>query len=188
MADTGNRVAAVASRSTEKASRLAARIPACIVTTAQQLADLCDLVFVTTPDSTIAAVSNAVSWRSTSAVVHCSGATEVSALAKAQSDGAVIGGFHPLQTFTDPDAAVVSLPGCTITIEASDTELNAILVQLAGRLGCRINLLPPGTRAAYHAAAGYASQFINVLLREASTLWQSWGASEDAARRARCWS
>ncbi|MGQ0652443.1 MAG: DUF2520 domain-containing protein, partial [Betaproteobacteria bacterium] len=45
-----------------------------------------------------------------------------------------------------------------------------MLVALAERLGCRVNRLPPGARARYHAAAGYASQFINVLLREASKI------------------
>ncbi|MGQ0650895.1 MAG: DUF2520 domain-containing protein [Betaproteobacteria bacterium] len=88
-----------------------------------------------------------------------------------------------MQTFGDPAAAAQSLPGCTITIEA-DGPLNAVLVALAERLECRINRLPPGARDRYHAAAGYASQFINVLLREASKIWQSWGASEEDAVRA----
>ena len=44
-----------------------------------------------------------------------------------------------------------------------------------------VNLLPPGMRGRYHAAAGYASQFINVILREASAIWQSWGANEEDA-------
>jgi predicted short-subunit dehydrogenase-like oxidoreductase (DUF2520 family) len=44
-----------------------------------------------------------------------------------------------------------------------------------------VNRLPPGMRGRYHAAAGYASQFVHVLLREATDIWQSWGASEDDA-------
>ena len=76
-----------------------------------------------------------------------------------------------------------SLPGSTITIEALEP-LNSVLVTLAGRLECGVNRLPPGMRGRYHAAAGYASQFINALFGEASKIWQSWGATEDEAVRA----
>jgi predicted short-subunit dehydrogenase-like oxidoreductase (DUF2520 family) len=113
-------------------------------------------------------------------VVHCSGATEVSVLAKAAADGAMVGGFHPMQTFADPAAAAKSLPGSTITIEAQGG-LSDILLALVERLGCAANQLPPGARARYHAAAGYASQYINVVLGEAVRIWQSWGAGEAQA-------
>ena len=101
----------------------------------------------------------------------------------AARDGALIGGFHPKQTFGDPTTAVRSLPGCTITIEAPEP-LNETLVALAQRLECRVNRLPPGMRGRYHAAAGYTSQFINALFAEAAKIWQSWGASEEDAVQA----
>lgn len=180
LAGAGLRVVGVASSTRAKAQVLAARIAGCEVSSPQELAQTCDLVFITTPDGAIAQSAQAVRWRAGSAVVHCSGATEVNALAGAERDGALIGGFHPMQTFGDPAAAVVSLPGSTITIEAREP-LDATLVALASRLGCRINRLPPGMRGRYHAAAGYASQFINALFAEAATIWQSWGATEVAA-------
>lgn len=132
---------------------------------------------MTTPDEVIRPTAEALRWRAGGFVVHCSGATEVSELGKAAADGAHIGGFHPLQTFGDPEAAAESLPGCTVTIEAGQP-LDSVLGAVAERLGCRVNRLPPGARPLYHAAAGYTSQFINALLREASLMWQSWGASE----------
>jgi predicted short-subunit dehydrogenase-like oxidoreductase (DUF2520 family) len=183
LAQRGCPVVSVASRNRAAAEQLAQRIPSCRVASIQDVVEAADLVFVTTPDSAIASTAAAARWRQGMGVVHCSGATEVSALASAAADGALVGGFHPLQTFGDPQAAMNSLAGCTITIEA-DEPLNGALVALAARLECRVNRLPPGARGRYHAAAGYASQFINVLLREASAIWQSWGASEDAAVRA----
>ena len=179
----GLRVVAAASRQRAHAHELAARAPRCVATEAQEVADNCDLVFVTTPDAAIRPTAEALHWRAGSSVVHCSGATEVSELTRAAACGAFIGGFHPLQTFGDPEAAAQSLPGCTITIEASEP-LDAILVALAERLGCTVNRLPPGARPLYHAAAGYTSQFINALLREAAAMWHSWGASEAAAVQA----
>ena len=183
-AQHGLRVVAVASMVPSDAQRLAASIAGCTVMgDGQQVVDGCDLVFVTTPDGAIADTAAQFRWRQGVAAVHCSGVTEVAALDHAARGGAMTGGFHPMQTFGDPAAAVRSLPGCTITIEAPEP-LNAALVAIAGRLECRINRLPPGMRGRYHAAAGYTSQFINALFAEAATIWQSWGATEEDAVRA----
>ena len=183
-AQHGLRVTAVASMIAADADRLAASISGCtVLPDGQQVVDGCDLVFVTTPDGAIAETCAQFRWRPGVAAVHCSGVTDVAALDHAVRAGALTGGFHPMQTFGDPAAAVRSLPGCTITIEAPEP-LNAQLVAIAERLECRVNRLPPGMRGRYHAAAGYTSQFINALFAEAATIWQSWGASEEDAVRA----
>jgi predicted short-subunit dehydrogenase-like oxidoreductase (DUF2520 family) len=184
LAERGLRVVAATSTRYASAKRLAAAIDGCIVAgDAQQVVDASDLVFIVTPDAAIERAAASARWRSGVAAVHCSGATEVTALASAARDGAMIGGFHPMQAFTDPAAAVRSLPGCTITIEAGEP-LDSLLVAIAERLSCRVNRLPPGMRGRYHAAAGYASQFVNVLFGEASSIWASWGASREDAVRA----
>jgi predicted short-subunit dehydrogenase-like oxidoreductase (DUF2520 family) len=183
LGDRGLTVAAVASLLDADAERLAGRIPNCVVMSMQEVVDRTNLVFVTTPDEAISSTAAQIRWRPDVAAVHCSGVTEVAELASAAHAGAMIGGFHPMQTFGDPIAAVRSLPGCTITIEADEpllTTLNAI----AERLHCRVNRLPPGMRGRYHAAAGYTSQFINALFAEATRIWQSWGATEEEAVRA----
>jgi len=180
MAQCGLAVTMVANRSPDAARQLAQAIAGCKSATPQEVAAGCDLIFITTIDGAIAATADGLAWRADSAVVHCSGVTEVSVLAKPAQDGALTGGFHPLQSFGTVEAALRSLPGCTITIEAP-AALDALLSQIAIRLQCRVNHLPPGARARYHASAGYASQFVHVLLREASQVWQSWGASEEDA-------
>jgi predicted short-subunit dehydrogenase-like oxidoreductase (DUF2520 family) len=110
--------------------------------------------------------------------------TEVEVLDHARLQGASTGGFHPMQTFGDPEAAMRSLPGCTITVEAADPMLMERLLQLVSLLGCAANRLPAGMRGRYHAAAGYTSQFINALFDQAIRLWQTWGATEEEALRA----
>ena len=184
LADQGFRVVAAAGGTGRGAVELAARIEGCEALSPQAVADGCDLVFVTTPDAAIAQATAALRWRPGVSVVHCSGVTEVDALATARDQGASVGGFHPMQTFGDPAAAMASLPGSTITIEAADDALGATLVALAQRLGCRVNRLPPGMRGRYHAAAGFASQFINALVGEAARVWESWGATEAEALQA----
>jgi predicted short-subunit dehydrogenase-like oxidoreductase (DUF2520 family) len=177
----GFTVHAVASQLQKDTDALVEKARGCRIATPQQVADECDVIFITTPDDTIKPIAESVNWRAGTGVVHCSGATEVNALTKAASDGALIGGFHPMQTFGDPEAAARTLPGCVITIEASE-ELLVFLSNAAESLGCRVNQLPPGARGRYHAAAAYASQYVNVILAEAVRIWGSWGASEEAAR------
>ncbi|MBO9641709.1 MAG: DUF2520 domain-containing protein [Pseudacidovorax sp.] len=184
LGQAGGRVLAVASAAEAEARALASTLPDCEALPAQSVVDTCNLVFVTTPDVLIARATEALQWRPGMAVVHCSGVTEVAALQSAAVQGAAIGGFHPMQTFGDPKAALASLPGSTITIEAADAALDAVLVQLVQRLGCRVNRLPPGMRGRYHAAAGFTTQFINALFAEACQVWASWGASEADALKA----
>lgn len=184
MAAAGRTVTAVASRTPASAARLATRIPGCMALDAQAAADIADLVIISAPDQAIAGIAAALRWRPGQAVVHCSGATEVAALEPARRAGAVIGGFHPMQAFADPDAALASLPGCTVGIEAADAALAEGLQTLAEAIGCRPMRLPPGCRARYHAAGGYASQFVNVLLREAADIWKTFGMDEATAVRA----
>jgi len=176
-------VVAAASRSIGSARQLAQKIAGCKATEAQEVVDCSDLVFITVPDDAIAAVASSLDWRADVAVAHCSGATEVAALAAAARAGAAIGGFHPLQLFADPEVALAGLPGCTIAIEA-EGPLSSQLERLAVALQCRTMRLPPGCRVRYHVGAHYAGGFIIALLKQATDLWQSFGIEREDALRA----
>ena len=174
-------VVRVASRSDASAHALAQALPDCHVSDLPALVQTCDLVFLTSPDARIADIARTAPWRTGQAVVHCSGATAVAVLQPAADAGALIGGFHPMQSFgADPGAAVASLPGCTVAIEAA-APLDTLLQDLARRLGCAGISLPPQARVRYHASGGYASQHVHALLADAVRLWQSWGATEQQA-------
>ncbi len=176
----GYPVTAAASRSPASAQDFASHFTGCAALSPQDLADSCDFIFLTVPDDAIAPVARSLTWRAGQAVVHCSGATEVSALAPAATAGAMTGGFHPLQSFSfkvTPDAAKSPLAGCTITIEAQPP-LMATLEQMVTDFACRPNRLPPGKRALYHASAGYAAGFIHGLMAEIATVWSQWDATE----------
>lgn len=179
----GIAVLAVASRSGDRSRALASRIAGCSAVAMQAAVDLGDLVFIAVPDDAIASVTAQVRWRPGQSVVHCSGATEIAVLSPALAAGAAIGGFHPLQTFTDPAAALATLPGCTIALEA-EPALFSTLERLAKAIGCRPFALPKGARARYHATGSYGAQFINALLLEASAVWESFGMDREAAVRA----
>ena len=147
---------------------------------AQAVADACDFVWLTVADDAIATVADGIAWSPRHRVIHCSGATEISALQNAKKHGAAIGGFHPMQMFTNPAVALKGLPGCTVGVEA-ETELLAALQQMASNIGCVPVQVPSGQRALYHASAYYVGPFLIALLAEGANLWRKFGASEKQA-------
>ncbi len=147
---------------------------------AQAVADQCDFVWITVSDDAIAPVSDGIAWSARHKVVHCSGATDVLALVAARNAGAAIGGFHPLQMFTNPAVALKGLPGCTVGIEA-ESSLHQCLNRLAIDIGCTPVPVPEGDRALYHASAYYVGPFLIALLAEGVALWQKFGVGEKQA-------
>ena len=180
----GYRIVGAASRSQASAARLAAGIVgAQAYDDAQHLVDDADLVVIAVPDDAIAPAARSLLWQTRHSVVHCSGATEVSALAAAMDQGAMVGGFHPLQTFTNTEAAMQTLPGCTVGIEAEEPLLGT-LRDMAAALGCRPIRLPAGARALYHASGSFAASFLVGLINDALSLWEAFGVNREDAFRA----
>lgn len=174
-------VAAVASRSMESSRALAAGAGDCrAYAELQEAADAADLVFITVPDDSLEPVATGLAWRPGQSVVHCSGATEVSVLAPAHAQGALIGGFHPLQLFAEPALALPRIRGSSVAIEAPP-ELESKLRELAESVGYRSITIPAGCRGLYHAATNYSGSFLLSLLREACDLWNGFGVSDEDA-------
>jgi predicted short-subunit dehydrogenase-like oxidoreductase (DUF2520 family) len=175
-------VQAIASRRAASAEALAHALPGCRSVRPEE-AVMADLVFLTVPDDEIAATAARLPWRAGQQVVHCSGATEVSALEAAARRGALTGGFHPLQIFSDPQRALGLIAGSSVAIEGPPA-LEARLRELAERLGMHPLHLPPGARALYHAGASFAASFLLSMLQEALDAWRSFGIDEPAALQA----
>jgi predicted short-subunit dehydrogenase-like oxidoreductase (DUF2520 family) len=184
LARAGFRVVAVASRSRTKAEALASALPSCeCAAQLQRVADAADLVFLTVPDDAIGPVSSAIRWREGQAAVHCSGAAELDVLEGAAKQGARTGAFHPLQLFADPETALRGLSSCAIAVEAAEP-LRGELERLVRALGARLLHVPPGRRAAYHAASHYAAAFLCVLLAEGEKILREIGIDGAEAGRA----
>jgi len=181
-AQAGYTVSAVASRSRASAEQFATEVPGCQACTAsdgpQQVVDAAQLIFITVPDDAIAASAASLNFRPGQAVVHCSGASEVSLLEPARQQGAAIGGFHPLYLFSGLAADRERIVGAYITLEASEP-LKAQLTALVHALRCTPLEIPAGARMLYHASANYAASFILCGLREAVEVWGSFGVNEE---------
>jgi predicted short-subunit dehydrogenase-like oxidoreductase (DUF2520 family) len=113
------------------------------------------IVVLCVPDGEIAAAARAVSRGPL--VGHCSGATGLEPLAGHEAFA-----LHPLMT-VPPGAAPDVFAGAGCAIDGSTPRALAAAEALALRLGMRPARVAPEDRAAYHAAASIASNFLVTL-------------------------
>ena len=181
--DAGYPVVAIASRTIEAARALADSISQCSAVSPQEVVDLCDLVFITTPDSAIRQVCESLTWREGIAAVHTSGSESSAVLAKAAGDGAATGSLHPLQTFADSTEARANLPASYFAVEAQGWLKLALLEIVDALKGTPIELRPE-EKALYHASAALLSNYTVTLAKLATDLWLRFGWERSAALRA----
>ena len=136
------------------------------------------IVLLCVPDDAIqeACEAAAASLEHGTFVGHVSGATGLDALSSAAAVGCETFSLHPLQTI--PTSAT-DLAGAPCAISASSPAGSAVARGLAERLGMRPFDVPEEGRAAYHAAASMASNFLIALEESAAHLMKSAGV-EDA--------
>lgn len=184
LAESGSTIAAVSSRTLAHAENLANSISGCrAVSSAQKVADSCDIIFITTPDSVIPEIAKIIQWHTGQSVIHCSGADSAAVLEPARLMGAAVGVFHPLQTFAAVPQAIANLPGSTFAIEAEEPLLTT-LKAMAEALKCRWVVLKAEDKAVYHAAAVIASNYLVTLVKLADDLWQTFGIPREQATQA----
>ena len=129
------------------------------------------------PDAAIAEVAETVAAAvpPLRLVGHTSGATGLEALASCAAAGAATFSVHPLQTVPGPDS---DLTGAPCAVSGSDAAAEEFARGLAERLGMRPFTVPEEHRAAYHAAASIASNFLVALEESASELLARTGVAE----------
>lgn len=136
-----------------------------------------DVVLLCVPDSEIAAAA-ATAAGTASLVGHTSGATPLSALAPAGSEQF---GLHPLQTFTGDEGPRHFL-GVGCAVAASSPRALDTARELALTLGMVPFELAEEHRAAYHAAASVASNFLVTLGHAAEQIASGAGLEPGEAR------
>ena len=135
----------------------------------------CDAIVLCVPDAEIAAAAEVVTAASP-LIGHTSGATPLSALAPA---GVPAFGLHPLQSFAHPG---VRFEGAGAAVAGSTPEALAFATSLAERLGMRPFEIDDDGRAAYHAAASVASNFLVTLQAAAESIAAGAGLEREEAR------
>ncbi|HEY0630722.1 MAG TPA: DUF2520 domain-containing protein [Thermoleophilaceae bacterium] len=134
----------------------------------------CDAILLCVPDSEIAAAAATVAGAA-EFIGHTSGATPLSAL---QPAGAQAFGLHPLQTVT----GATRFEGCGCATAGSTPEALELADRMARDLGMTPFEVRDHQRAAYHAAASIASNFLVTLQAEAEMLADAAGIEGFDAR------
>ena len=135
----------------------------------------CDAIVLCVPDAEIAAAAE-IATAAAPLIGHTSGATPLSALAHA---GVPAFGLHPLQSFAHPG---VRFEGAGAAVAGSTPEALAFATGLAERLGMRPFEIDDEGRAASHAAASVASNFLVTLQAAAESIAAGAGLEREEAR------
>ena len=125
-----------------------------------------DVVLLAVPDGEISAAASLI--RPECIVGHCAGSLGLDVLAGHEAFG-----LHPLMTVTH---GTTDFTGAGAAIAGSTPRALAVAEQLAGALGMRAVHIADVDRAAYHAAASIASNFLVTLEDAAETLMATAGA------------
>jgi predicted short-subunit dehydrogenase-like oxidoreductase (DUF2520 family) len=133
--------------------------------------------------SEIAAAAEAGRIARDSVILHTSAIAEPPGLVALSAAGYPGGTFHPLVPFSDPEIAAELLRKAWIGIDGDIAAKNTSR-RLAGHLGARTLDIPPGRKAAYHAAAVISSNFPVVLASVAGHLLHDIGVPDSAAYQA----
>jgi len=135
------------------------------------------LVLLCVPDSEIESACGRViaTAGQLEAIGHTSGATGLDALAAATDRGLRTFSLHPLQTVPSPDTDVTGAPAA---IAGSDAAALATARDLALACGMTPFEVPEESRAAYHAAAAMASNFLIALEESAADLLEAAGVAD----------
>jgi len=184
LSDRGYQVVAVSSQRHTSAEKLAQTISGCrAVSSNQAVADVAELIFITTPDDAIARVAPKIKWYPGQSVVHCSGADSSDILEQAKKLGAQVGVFHPLQSFASIKQAIDNIPGSTFAIEAEEPLLST-LKDMATTLDGHWIGLKASDKVLYHAAAVIACNYMVTLIKLATDLWQTFNIPTTQATKA----
>ena len=152
---------------------------------AADAAESCELIFITTPDVSIAPVCDQIAaekgFNENSVVFHLSGALSSKILASARKAGAETGSLHPLQAFA-PYGPGQSSPFTGINMSVEGSPGAAVLGQkIAAVLQARPFTIPTDAKTLYHAAAVVASNYLVTLEHVALTLLEQTGLDQARA-------
>jgi len=145
----------------------------------------CDLVFITTPDTTIEPVcdqlAKAGAFDENSIVYHLSGALSSGILASARKAGASTGSIHPLQAFAPYEPGQESpFKGINMSIEGDDRAVD-LGKEIVNALKANSFTIPTEAKTLYHASAVVASNYLVTLEHFALELLKASDMSEKDA-------
>lgn len=175
------------SRSTESAKEAAVFTDSRVIDQAELLAQIADLIFITTPDGVIADI-----WQELCAceeslkdkiIVHCSGLLSSRVFEGAEELGVTVASLHPFYAICDRYHSYETLTEALFTLEGSGARLEELYALLTAS-GLTIQMIDAASKTAYHAAASIGSNLMVALTEMAIGLLVDCGFDREHARMA----
>lgn len=144
-----------------------------------------DIIFITVTDGAISEVWNSIKGYPLTGKIfcHCSGSLSSSIFSDIESMGAAGYSVHPLYAIHSREHSYKDLSNSIFTIEGSPSQLS-LMQEFMKSFGNTVQVIPTETKTKYHAAAVFASNHMNAIIRVSMDLLQQCGFSEDNARTA----
>lgn len=173
------------SRSTDSAKEAAVFTDSRVIDQAELLAQIADVIFITTPDGAIAGVWEELCGCGASledkVVVHCSGLLASSVFSGAKERGVTAASLHPLYAVSDRFHSYETLSDALFTLEGSGERMEE-LQQMLEVSGLTIQRMDAGSKTKYHAAATVGSNLMVGLVELAIELLLDCGFDREHAR------
>ncbi|HST58238.1 MAG TPA: DUF2520 domain-containing protein [Longimicrobium sp.] len=145
-----------------------------------------DALVIAVPDAAIAEVAErlaSIDLPPSIPVLHTSGSRSGDELRALAARGHPVGSAHPLAALADPISGADRLAGATWGVEGEGAA-RALAERIVHACGGRMLGIAPGGKAAYHAAAVFASNYAVALLGVAERLMEEAGVHAEDARTA----
>jgi len=143
-------------------------------------------ILLAVPDDSVAAVATRLAGLDLPdriPVLHLSGSLGTEVLDPLAAAGHPVGGVHPLCAVADPVEGAERLRGATFGVEGEGAARALAERIVRAAEGTALDL-PPGSKAVYHAAAVFASNYVVGLLSVAERLMERAGVPAERARPA----
>ena len=175
------------SRSSDSAKEAAVFTDSRVIDQVELLAQISDVIFVTTPDGVIPEI-----WKELcdseihledKIIVHCSGLLASTVFTGAEERGVTVASLHPFYAICDRFHSYEMLSDALFTLEGSGEQLEK-LQELLEASGLNVQRIQAESKTAYHAAASVASNLMVGLTEMAIELLLRCGFDREHARMA----
>ena len=188
LVDCNQKVVGYASATYASAQDAASFTNSRVFSSAAELAQASDLIFITTPDGVISSVweelreahHNNESVLTSKIIAHCSGCCASDIFEGAHEIGISVCSVHPLLAFGNKEIAHLQVARAHFSVEGA----LSIIIPLFEALGNSVHLIKAADKTRYHAAAVFASNLVLSPLENATELLKQCGFTEDDARDA----
>lgn len=149
-------------------------------TSIETLISNCDIIFITTNDSSISyIVDDIVDFDIRDKIIcHCSGSYSSEILNHIKRFGAFPYSIHPIYAFSNKYESYKKLNRATFSIEGDELYLN-YLKNMLQKLGNEVIVLSKDQKTSYHLSCAIASNLVTSLLHVSKDIFCNLGFSED---------